>query len=769
MKRRKSIKTKLIQLFLIMGIFPSLLVMTILFFGVSSNLEKQTGNNLKTLAMETSLRVDMFIQNKIDNVLKYASYSTLKRIYFPGGSEETTSEFIRSLFKFDGDLYNISLVTNRKKTLFSYRPNFFSMHVLDAWWEQASRLDEGEVLLSPLERQQERHPMLDVVTPLVSDLNRKRLGFMVTTFDLTALVDMIENIQVSGEYYIALVDERGKLLSDTRIDRENGGVSKNMMQLFRSGPKGGWAIGFDDTENARSVFGFSPVSIFLENAPEPRALWVYVSRSKEEAFRPILSLMIKLLALCLGVVFLILIIFVFRIETIWKPILSLKKGAEMIGAGNFDMVLFVPTNDELEDLAQSFNKMGKNLKNSRRTLEEQNRKLVELNNVKNNFLSMVSHELRTPLMIIKEALSQVLGGLKGPVPAEQKEFLNMAFRNAGRLNQIIQDLLNISKIETGKLKFTRQKADMAALLRNEIKNQRIKCDERGIAIRANFDKEYLETYCDAEKIRIVFTNLLGNAIKFTRQGGTIEVTLEATPDGVRVAVKDEGPGIPSDSLERIFERFVRLNASPLVGAPSTGLGLAIARELVEMHEGEIHAESDGRNGSLFYFTLPRYRGEDYLRVYWNDRIQEAADRELDLSVFNLQVLAGPGGAPMDRDAVKHVLDDLKKLGLRDFFEPLETISLEQTAEIYVFSFCGEKSAGIICRKIRGLISREGMRAVVASATLHVHGEDQRALMESLETEKARRREDAADDAGAPPSKTDSERRSGRDRRRRPRN
>ena len=743
---KKSIKFKLVRLFLIMGIIPSLLVMLIMYLGISSHLSHQTGDNLKILASETALRVEMFIRNKMDNALKYATYSTIKRFYFPNGMESTGTEFVRSLFKFDSNLYNITLLNDKKDVIFSYRPNLSAMDSKDLYWDRALTLKEGEVLLSGQFDPPPNNPyLLDVVTPLFSEINQKRLGFLTCSFDLKGLVTMIESIPVSGQYYISLITRKGRILADTRRESSVSLLPGSMLSLFFN-DSSGWKVGFDSLEKCASVFGYSSVPIFNKIGTEESALRVFISRKKEEAFKPVWMLLIKLFAFCIAVILFILLIFIFRIETIWKPILALKKGAEMIGSGNFDMKLFINTQDELEDLAHTFNTMGENLKTSHKTLAEQNKKLIELNSVKNNFISMVSHELRTPLMIIKEAVSQILEGLKGPITEEQQEFLTMASRNAARLNQIIQDLLTISKIETGKMKFNRRHFDLIKLFETEITNQKIKIDTRNLTLIRDFIREKIMVYADEEKIHMVFTNLLGNSVKFIRTGGTIEVSVGVNMEEncVKVCVKDNGPGIPRDSLHKIFERFVKLNPTPLSGAPSTGLGLSIARELVEMHNGKIWAESDGENGAAFFFTLPLYCGKEYLDVYCQDRILEAEERNLDFTVFNLFMHSlSRGTDALTPDKKRVIFTEIQKISLKHLFEPLEIIALEDSFELFIFSFSDLKSAEVLAGKIRELIeeylTRENLGSKlmtdVVFAVLKTHGNKSEELFKYLQAEK----------------------------------
>ncbi len=478
-----------------------------------------------------------------------------------------------------------------------------------------------------------------------------------------------------------------------------------------------------------ALIGFSTIANFQKLFLKDKNFYIYVSTKKDEAFKPIFFLLIKLSALSFCLVLSILYFFSSKINNLCQPIVSLKKSAEMMGKGQFKIISFTPTGDELDDLANSFNRMGESLQISGDMLEEQNQRLIKLNNIKNDFISMVSHELRTPLMIIKEALSQILDGLKGEVPPSQKDFLNMAYRNSNRLNQIIHDLLSISEIERGKMKFKRKKNNLIKILSDEMNNQMIKCDEKQITLIENFDCQNLETYCDPDKIQIIITNLLGNAIKFTPVKGTIDIAVNVHRDEVEVTVSDNGPGIPEESLEKVFERFFRLNSTPLVGAPSTGLGLAIAKELIEMHNGKIWVTSDGKNGSTFHFTLPRYMSEEFVKVFLKDQIGDALDRNKDLTIFNLFTgYYHDEKVPHSKEDLKAIYLEISKFDFQYLFDSFEIIYLEEEYEIFIISSVKVKKAHAINTRVREIIMDhfnlknifDKIYINIVSATLNTH-------------------------------------------------
>jgi hypothetical protein len=282
--------------------------------------------------------------------------------------------------------------------------------------------------------------------------------------------------------------------------------------------------------------------------------------------------------------------------------------------------------------------------------------------------------------------------------------------------------------------------DLVNLLKAEMANQKIKSDEKNIRVSGEFDRETFKVYADKEKIQMIVTNLLGNAIKFTNEDGEIRVGMQVFEDFVKISVKDTGPGIPAYAMEKIFERFVRLNPTPLVGAPSTGLGLAIARELTEMHQGKIWAESDEKSGATFHCTLPCFRGRAYLKIYWDDRIREALEREIELSVIAMHLHCfEKNQEKIKPNQMKSVFSELCTISLKNIFEPLEAIPLEDTFEIFIFTFADDSSASIITNRLRTLFQNtldstphyEHLFVSVAHVSLHAHGDTTEDMMRAL--------------------------------------
>ncbi len=227
-----------------------------------------------------------------------------------------------------------------------------------------------------------------------------------------------------------------------------------------------------------------------------------------------------------------------------------------------------------------------------------------LEEMKVDFVSLVSHQLRTPISAVKGYLSSLIEGRTGELSNEQTLYLQRAYTSNERQLQIIESLLNISRIEKGKIELTPIKFSLVALAEETSTIFVKRAEERGLKLLILEPQVKIpKITADREKIREVLENLLSNAIKFTTQG-SITVSFEQTKNEAIVAVTDTGIGIPADKIEKLFTKFYRVGQAPTTESEGTGLGLYIAKSLVELHQGKIWVESAVGQGSTFYFSLP---------------------------------------------------------------------------------------------------------------------------------------------------------------------
>lgn len=288
-------------------------------------------------------------------------------------------------------------------------------------------------------------------------------------------------------------------------------------------------------------------------------------------------------------------------------------------------------------------------------IKDTNIKLEKLERLKSEFISIVSHELRTPLTSINSALDIILKGTTGEVNDAMEKFLNLAKRNVTRLSAIIYDLLDLSKIEAGKMSFKFEKTNInlpVELVKNTLENL---AKEQNITINMNLDTSLDLVYIDTQRMEQVLTNLVSNAIKFTQENGTIEIKtskinadeirnnpfFESLPDKmskeyVQISVKDNGIGIAPENWSKVFEQFKQIENSLSRKVGGSGLGLPIAKRLMEAHKGFIWLNSELNQGSTFYLAVPLMTEEEIFLHSLEQEVQKAKQDHINISIVSLK-------------------------------------------------------------------------------------------------------------------------------------
>lgn len=250
-------------------------------------------------------------------------------------------------------------------------------------------------------------------------------------------------------------------------------------------------------------------------------------------------------------------------------------------------------------------------------VQANNERLKELDILKNEFVSVASHELRTPMTAIKSYLWMALDGKGGELTEKQKYYIDRAYSSVDRLIKMVNDMLNISRIESGRLTLTMQPVAIDKLVQEVIDDVQPRANELGVSVTLNMATPPSTVLADNDKIKEVVFNLIGNSLKFTPQGGKITVSFEQTDTMVSVKVTDTGSGIEAEDLPKLFQKFGLLPGSYVTNqaALGTGLGLYICKSIIELHEGKIAASSPGRGkGAEFTFSLKIFNETDMQRL-----------------------------------------------------------------------------------------------------------------------------------------------------------
>lgn len=280
-------------------------------------------------------------------------------------------------------------------------------------------------------------------------------------------------------------------------------------------------------------------------------------------------------------------------------------GVMIICLGESEMLLFQYQEDLIERLAGV---IGIAIDNALlyREIQQANESLKQIDKLKDEFVSLASHELRTPMTAIKSYLWMALSGRGGPLTDKLKLYLDRAYTSTDRLIKLVNDMLNVSRIESGRINLSIRPIDLNELIADTITEVLPRAQELGVAVSFSPMQQLPYVQADPDKIKEILINLIGNSLKFTPQGGRIGVDISIGNDTATVKVSDNGKGITTENMTKLFQKFGTFGASYLTkqSAQGTGLGLYISKSLIELHGGKIWAESDGEGkGSRFFFTL----------------------------------------------------------------------------------------------------------------------------------------------------------------------
>ncbi|NWF51713.1 MAG: response regulator [Nitrospirae bacterium] len=334
-----------------------------------------------------------------------------------------------------------------------------------------------------------------------------------------------------------------------------------------------------------------------------------------------------------GISIVMLMIYLIVNKFIRKPVESLAEKAKRFAEGDMSASVEVRTEDEIGLLGKTFNYMVERVSSSSKKLEEEierktalldertrllglleraNRELRELDRLKSTFLANMSHELRTPMNAIIGYTELLLDRVDGEINEEQEKSLRKVATNARHLLQLINDVLDISKIEAGKIELDIKELDIKWLIDSVIPAFEPMIKQKGLTLSIDIDEELPFVYGDEDRIKQILINLLSNAIKFTHKGG-ITIHAKVSDRGVKpgevpifaeICVEDTGIGIKKEDIGRIFDKFVQVDITTVRQYEGTGLGLSITRGLVSLHKGMIWVTSKYGEGSRFCFTLP---------------------------------------------------------------------------------------------------------------------------------------------------------------------
>jgi PAS domain S-box-containing protein len=341
-----------------------------------------------------------------------------------------------------------------------------------------------------------------------------------------------------------------------------------------------------------------------------------------------------------------------------------------------------------------------------------NKELLKLDQLKSDFVSTVSHELRTPLTVTREAISQVLDGVCGEINKEQQQFLFMSVEGIDRLARLIENLLDISKIESQKISLKRELIDIVSLAKEVSSSFAFAFQSKGLEAKYNFPEDKIELYLDKDRIIQIFMNLLSNALKFT-SAGYIEISIVDKINVVECAVSDTGIGISDEDLPRVFSKFEQFGREFESAEKGTGLGLAISKGNIELHRGMIWAESKLGQGTKISFTLPKYSPRELFKEYVTNGLAKAIKAGAPLSIIVFKVKNYDTlQEKLGRDRIASILHSLGRLIKSDLRRKSDISIKDSRAILVVLPETDKKGAWSTANRLKSsfddYLSKEGL-------------------------------------------------------------
>jgi signal transduction histidine kinase len=460
-------------------------------------------------------------------------------------------------------------------------------------------------------------PYITVAVP-IERLAGEIVGVLQAETSLRDILDVVSSVKLGSSGYAYVINRSLDLIAHANIrlvlQRRNLSHLGHVKAAFQPNPEA-------SRPKATVAYNVSGQKVFSSHALVPVLGWaVFIERPVGEAYAPIYASLLRtsiLLLIGLGVA---LLASLFVARRVVRPLATLLRGVDQIASGDLNASVEIRSGDEIETLAEAFNRMAVNLRDAYTGLERKvaertqaltiaNQKLAEASELKSQFLANVNHELRTPVSAILGYGGLVLSDTESQISAAQKANLQDLLKNAERLFNLIDSLLDIATIEAGKLELQIEAVELEEIIRSVTSTIEASVDKNHVRLIRCVAPNLPVINTDRDKLKQILLNLLDNAAKFTERG-EIRISASQQNGTLKLEVADTGIGINNEYLNQVFEEFRRGESSSIKKYRGTGLGLAIVKRLVGLLGGNIGVSSTVGEGSIFTVTLPMdYKGK----------------------------------------------------------------------------------------------------------------------------------------------------------------
>jgi signal transduction histidine kinase len=435
--------------------------------------------------------------------------------------------------------------------------------------------------------------LLQVIS--VSIEQNARSIFATRKEDLDAIQEITDDVTKFDFFHDFIVfDTKLNIIANTGGEKDEFADDESRYQRMREDVIAGNIEHAEDIriheEDKEVIFRMEPIKLHVDG--KSKIIGLLEIHTLTSAYEDRISAL-ELRMIGIGVIFvaiLVITLAIFLRREIIGPIMLYSKVAQKVADGDLNQVIEYSSDDEIGKFGDVFNSMVANLR--------------EFDRLKSDFISVAAHQLRTPLSGVKWVLKLLLDGDLGAISTEQKEMLKRGFDTNEKMIQLVNDLLNVSRIENGKFGYAFEKNDFSKLLKTLVENSELAARARGIEILVEDRAQVGEFMFDAEKLLIAFQNIVDNAVKYTLPGGRVFISVEKQGDYVQVKIKDTGVGIPKSELHKLFSKFFRATNVIHLQTDGSGLGLFIVKSIILRHGGQVWVDSVEGKGTTFTVIVP---------------------------------------------------------------------------------------------------------------------------------------------------------------------
>lgn len=584
---------KIILLLLSVSLLPLLVTGGLLYLNAQQRIEQQTEANLNNIATIQAHRIDSIRAQNLERLTSFTGRADMKTVLSQynaskaPGAQAQLNENLGEAKQADSNLTLLTIMTTQGVVVASTNHHLVGT-TLSA--NDMSELGSRQDSVKLVGQGGSQPPVFYLSAPLA--LDGKTLGIVmieVNSGELLATIRDYTGLGQTGESILAQRTPAGRVAYITPLRFDNQAAfmrTDNDPQSPMLKTLAGRSIALATARDYRGK------TVLLSSRYIANSQWgLIVKIDRAEVTQPGIQLKSEFLMLAFISSVLVVFTAIVLAQRATQPILDIDEVAEQVSQGRLQGRVQDIANDEVGNLAKTFNAMLDNLE--------------QLDTAKNDFVSLASHQLRTPATGVKALIGLLLKDYTKQLTKKQRSYLEQAYGSNERQLRIINDLLNVAMLESGKLRLAKTPVDLNQLVADTVAEQRPIAGSRRQVIRITKPSSPVIVLADAEKIRMVLDNLVSNASKYTPDGGSIIITLRQTGSLATMAIGDTGVGIQPEDIKKLFQKFSQIdNHINHVGGGSAGLGLYLAKSIVELHGGQINVTSKPDKGTTFTVELP---------------------------------------------------------------------------------------------------------------------------------------------------------------------